>query len=220
MQKQRNVCFYVDKQRYLYYTEYTKGGKNMFYDIYLDEVFYLREEKLDYSTFKPDVFNGLNRYNRKDKKNFRNGKITIVNKEKDIEKFLKISRNVLSNNEKLYYGKLSKEVCLNIKNITGYNLKNFNLSLQSNIYKHITKKHGNIILENKRCQSNITDYDFFFLPTIITEADSILKTHKTEYNNKAIKFIKKIDNITYHLIAYISFKKHNLEIKTFYKKRK
>lgn len=189
----------------------------MFYDIYLDEVFYLREEKKEE---KPNIFNGLNTYTRKEIKNYKNGKITILKKEKDLEKFIKISRNVLSNNEKLYYGKLNEEVSSKIKNNSNLNVKDFNLSLQRNNYKHIMKKHGNSFIENLRKQNNITDYDFYLIPTIIKEADNIMRTHKTEYNNKSLKFTKEIDNAVYHLIAYISYKNHNLEIKTFYKKSK
>ena len=192
----------------------------MFYDIYLDEVFYLREEKSIFSNKNVDIFNGLDHYSKIEKNNFKNGRVAIVKKEKDIVKFIKISRNVMSNNEKLYYGKINKESSLKIFNRTGFNLKGFNLSLQRHNFKHIEKQHGNVITESVRGQNNVTDYDFYLLPNIISEADLIKKSYKIEHNNKTIEFIKEIDGVIYHLITYISFKNHNLEIKTLYKKIK
>lgn len=188
----------------------------MFYDIYLDEVFYLKEKETVFNT-NYDIFSGLDKYTKKEKENYKNGKIIILKKEKDIDKFIKISRNILSNNEKLYYGKINKIVAKKIKKDTGYNIEKFNLSLQRNNFKHIEKVHSNIFTESKRGQENITNNDFYLIPTIIKEADKIVKSYKIENNNKSIEFIKKIDRITYHLITYISLKKHNLEIKTFYK---
>ena len=188
----------------------------MFYDIFLDEVFYLREERCLSNDFKPNVFNGLDLYSKKEKRNFKNGKVTILKKYKDIDKFIKISRNVLSNNEKLYYGKVNKQVSLKIFNSTGFKVKGFNLSLQRNNFKHIEKKHGNIILESSRGQSNVTDYDFYLIPTIVSDADKIVNTYRGKCNN-AIEFIKRIDSTIYHLIMYISLRNHNLEVKTLFK---
>lgn len=191
----------------------------MFYDIYLDEVFYLREEEANYNQIKPNIFAGLDEYNKKEISNFKNGKITILRKEKDLTKFINTGRNIFTNNEKLYYGKINDEASKKIRIVFPYDLKGFNLSLQTHNLKHILKKHGNPITEITRGQINVTNYDFSLIPSIISDFDYMEITHNNEHNNKSLKFTKTINNITYNLVVYISFKNYNIEIKTMYKQK-
>ncbi len=191
----------------------------MFYDMFLDELLYLREEKTLDERLKPDIFAGLEHYSKKEISNFKNGKVSILKKVSDISKFFKTSRNVFSNNEKLYYGKISEEVSRKIRSIFSYDLKGFNLSLQTHNLKHIMKKHGNPIIEITRGQINVNEYDFYLIPSIIKDFDLLEITHDNENGNKSLKLEKVIDNVTYHLVLYISFKNHNVEVKTLYKKK-
>lgn len=192
----------------------------MFYDIFLDEVFYLIEESSKCVSNNRDLFLGLDTYSKREINNFKNGKITIVRNQRDIDKFISTNRNILSNNEKLYYGKLKEETANKILKVLPYDLKGFNLSLQRHNLKHIEKKHGNPISEIIKGQYNIIKSDFYLIPEIIGEADYIKATHDNEFNNKSLEIIKEIDKCIYHLVVYISLKNHNIEIKTLYKKKK
>lgn len=189
----------------------------MFYDMFLDEIFYLGGEEIFNKNYNPDVLEGLDQYKKYEIKNFGNGKVTILKKNSDIEKFIKISRNVLSNNEKLYYGKINEENARNILKYFPCDLKGFNLSLSTNAIKHIFKQHGNPIKEKMRGQIAITDYDYSLIPFIIKNFDK-LKIANSKCNNKSLEFIKMYENVTYHLVMYVSFRSHNLEVKTFFKK--
>lgn len=192
----------------------------MFYDIYLDEVFYLGEDENVLNKNKGNVFMGLDNYSKQEINNFKNGKVIVLNKEKDLEKFVKTSRNILSNNEKLYYGKINEVTANKLLSVARFNLKGFNLSLQRHNFKHIEKKHCNLIHEIARKQCFITEYDFYLIPCIVSEFDYARVTHNNECNNKSLELVKEINNIIYHLIVYISFRNHNVEVKTFYKKKK
>lgn len=206
----------IDKQLYLYYDGYTKGGIFMFYDMFLDEVIYLSESEFC-KFLRPNVLEGLKGYSKREAKNFSNGKVSILRKEKDIEKFIKFSRNVLSNNEKFYYGKIDEENAKNISRFCHYDLKNFNLSLPVGSFKHIFKRHADPIKERLRRQIAVTDADYYLIPYIIRHFDSL--KFSVNYNKvKILEFNKLYENVNYTLIMYISFKSHNLEVKTFYKK--
>lgn len=208
--------FCIDKQMCLYYDGYTKGGKVMFYDMFLDEVFYFGEEEKPWS-YNPNLLEGLNQYSKQEVKNFSNGKVSVLKKDKDLFKFIKISRNILSNNEKMYYGKIDNENANNILRFFPYDLKGFNVSLQMNAIKHIFKHHGNPIKEKMRGQIAINDNDYLLIPYIIRNFDK-LKITNYSLRNKTLEFRKTHENVHYYLIAYVSFKNHSIEIKTFYKK--
>lgn len=189
----------------------------MFYDMFLDEVFYLEGEDGFFRNDKSNLLEGLEQYNKREIKNFNNGKVTVLKKDKDLDKFLKMSRNVLSNNEKFYYGKINIENANNILRIFPYDLNGFNLSLPLNSIKHIFKQHGNPLKEKMRGQIAITDYDYSLIPLIIRHFDK-LKITTLKNSTKSLEFIKLYENVTYYLIVNISFKNYNLEVKTFYKK--
>ena len=191
----------------------------MFYDMFLDEVLYLNKEESVF--FKPSVFDGLVKYSKKEIDFFKNGKVNVLKKEKDIYDFIKFSRNVFSNNSKLYYGKINKEVSKRIKSFTGLDISMYNLSLQIHNIKHIYKRHGNPILELAKSQMVVQDSDFVYIPYIICNFDDLyISEFYTNYKNIALVFEKEIDSVVYNVVAYISSRKRNLEIKTFFKKKK
>lgn len=191
----------------------------MFYDMFLDEVLYLNKEESVF--FKPSVFDGLVKYSKKEIDFFKNGKVNVLKKEKDIYDFIKFSRNVFSNNSKLYYGKINEEVSKRIKSFTGLDISMYNLSLQIHNIKHIYKRHGNPILELAKSQMVVQDSDFVYIPYIICNFDDLyISEFYTNYKNIALVFEKEIDSVVYNVVAYISSRKRNLEIKTFFKKKK
>jgi hypothetical protein len=193
----------------------------MFYDIFLDEFLYLRGKESFSSDFKPDIFGGLVRYSENELKNFRDGKVTILSKEKDLSLFISMSRNVMTNNSKFYYGKIGKSLAVRISECLQKDVTGFNLSLQTHVLKHIQKIHGNPLKELSRKQIAVIDNDYALIPYVVTEADTImLSNNVTECNNNVLIFKKQVRDILYQLVVYVSFKKHNLEVKTMYKKKK
>ena len=193
---------------YLLYTEYTKGGKNMFYDIYLNDFYNIMEDNKSNN-------DTLTKYTRKEITNFKGGKVSIAQSEKDILNFINISKK--SSNDKLYYGKIDSTLALKIYSSINLYLKDYNFSLQRNSLKHIFNHHGIHTKENKRGQIKIIAEDFILLPKILNNYDKIYLSHKVECNNISFVIEKEIDNIIYKLICYISNKKHTIEVKTLYK---
>jgi len=193
---------------YLLYTEYTKGGKNMFYDIYLNDFYNIMEDNKSNN-------DTLTKYTRKEITNFKGGKVSIAQSEEDILNFINISKK--SSNDKLYYGKIDSTLALKIYSSINLYLKDYNFSLQRNSLKHIFNHHGIHTKENKRGQIKIIAEDFILLPKILTNYDKIYLSHKVECNNISFVIEKEIDNIIYKLICYISNKKHTIEVKTLYK---
>ena len=192
----------------------------MFYDIYLDEFIYLKEDENDFK-FEPDLFCGINKYNKKECLRFKNGKVGVLKKEKDINEFIKTSRNVFSSNSKLYYGKLDKETSYKIKSVFDKDIFGFNLSLPLNSVKHIFKKHGNTFKEISKGQCPVRNYDFKLLPFIISNFDSLkVSKYLTNFNNQVLIFKKIIEGVCYVIVTFVSFRSRTLEIKTIYKQKK
>lgn len=191
----------------------------MFYDMFLDELIYLREEKE--VLLSPDIFEGLIKYTKNEVDLYKNGKVLPLKNIREIFDFIKTSRNVFTNNSKLYYGKLSDSVSKKISDCVKFDLRGFNLSLQMHNVKRIFKSHGDPIKEYARGQISVIDNDFVFIPFILSNFDEAMISNKfVEYNNIALVFKKKIDSIIYNLVMYISPKNHNLEVKTLFKQRK
>ncbi len=195
----------------------------MLYDIYLDELFYWREEEkelfnvVNYDFFKDHSFI---EYSKREKLNFKNGKVTVMSKEKDLCEFIKTSRNIFSSNLKLYFGKISDELNQRIKVRSRISIKNYNLSLQMHVVKHIYKRHGNPFKEMAVGQIEVRDNDFSLIPYLVSNFDSVRLSGVTGNNNKVIVFKKLIQNHYYYLVTYVSHKSHSLEIKTMYKRKK
>ncbi len=194
---------------YLLYTEYTKGGKNMFYGIYLED--YLIHNNYDIKNEST-----LTHYTKREIANFKGGKVKIAETELDILDFInKTKRN--SNNEKLYFGKIDNKLALKIYSSIELYLKDYNFSLQTHSLKHIFNNHGAKTKENKKGQEEILKDDILLLPTIISNYDKIYLSHIVECNNISFVIEKQIKNINYRLVCYVSNKKHNIEVKTLYK---
>lgn len=193
---------------YLYYTEYTKGGKNMFCDIYLNDFYNIMEDTKGSNK-------DLEKYTRKEITNFKGGKVIIAYDEENILNFINVSKK--TSNEKLYYGKINNTLALKIYGSINLYLKYYNFSLQRNSLKHIFNHHGTYTRENKRGQIKILAEDFILLPEILTNYDRIYLSHKVECNNISFVIEKEINNIIYKLICYVSNKKHTIEVKTLYK---
>ena len=122
-----------------------------------------------------------------------------------------------SNNKKLYFGKIGSKLSNKINKQIKINLNNYNLSLKNMSVRHILNHHSNSS-EVLRGQIPIKKTNFFCIPKIITKYDKVEIVGFTMQNKPIIKFIKKIKN-EYHLICYVSDKRHTLEVKTLYKKR-
>lgn len=176
----------------------------MFYDICLNDLFYIEKEKKNCT---------LSKYNKKEIENFEGGKVSILQKKQNILEFVASSKT-LNSNAKLYFGKISTALASKIRKETGLNTEGYNVSLMSHSVKHIIKKHGNS-LEILRGQIPITDKNFTHIEDIITNYDSLELSKTKQQNIIAITFKKEILG-TYNLVVYISNKNKNLEIKTLY----
>lgn len=157
------------------------------------------------------------KYNDKEINNFKNGKILVVKNKKEIYAFINDSQNP-KYSCKLYFGKLGSKLAEKIKNDIGIDIENYNLSLKSDSVKHILNYHSNK-KELLRGQIPITIKDFTLIPTIISNYDNIAISGKTREGKTVITFEKKIES-NYYIINYISDKRHSLEVKTMYKRKK
>lgn len=149
-------------------------------------------------------------------KNFKNGNVIVVKDKKDILFFVDEAK-FNSNNKKLYFVKIGSKLSNKINKQIKINLNNYNLSLKNMSVRHILNHHSNSS-EVLRGQIPIKKTNFFCISKIITKYDKVEIVGFTMQNKPIIKFIKKIKN-EYHLICYVSDKRHTLEVKTLYKKR-
>lgn len=149
--------------------------------------------------------------------NFKNGKIIVVTKKSDITKFIKHTK-MFNNNHKLYYGKIGNDLAEKLKRCLGINLYNYNISLKSDNVRHILKHHGDE-RERLRGQVKVIDNDFKLIPEIISDYDNVYISGLTNDNKPVVTFEKVINN-KYFVVNYISDKRHNLEIQTFWIQKK
>ena len=86
---------------------------------------------------------------------------------------------------------------------------------------HAIKQHGDDAIEKPRGQKGITDADFDLIPKIVADFDSVQKGN-TKGGNKGLLFIKKINNINYHVVMTLKNNRGNpkLEFSTMYARLK
>lgn len=159
----------------------------------------------------------LYRYSEKEINNFRGGKVTIANNQKDIIKFINKSK-IEKDNSKLYLGKIGNDLAQRIKKDINIDIENYNISLKSDSVRHILNRHSSNN-EFLKGQVPIVDEDFKLISKIISNYDKIRVTGLTK-QRKPIITVEKLINNKYYLVNYISNKNHTFEIKTMYKHKK
>ncbi len=161
----------------------------------------------------------IKKYNIKEKKNLASPKIIIAKNINDIKLFVRSELSKKTSNSKIYLGKINDATADKIKNLTGLDLKNYNISLKGDNVRKIIKDYGNKTLENLRGQEAITPKDFEYIDDIILDADNIFLSGKTKHGKNVITFEKKINN-KYTLVEFISTKRKNIETHTMFKRKK
>jgi len=159
----------------------------------------------------------IENYSKKEKDNYKNGKIKIVQQINDIDLFVNNAKKS-TNNMKLYFGKVGKELANKIKDKTGINIEKYNISLKNDAIRHILKRHSSYN-EKIRGQIEIINSDFYLITDIISAFDDVVLSGLNKSGKPVLTF-KKVYNEFYYLVNYISDKNHNLEVQTMYKKQK
>lgn len=154
------------------------------------------------------------KYTQHEIDNFQNGKVKIAQNETDVTKFVEASTKVPSN-AKLYFGKIGTNIANKIKSALGINIENYNISLKADSIRHTLNHHSN---ENEilRGQIPITNDDFKYIPTIISEYDKVTPSGFTNQGKPSITFEKQIGD-NYYVVNYVSDKSKSLEVQTMWK---
>ena len=152
-------------------------------------------------------------------------KINEVLVEKILEFDLKrkiqvFAQNALTNTSEynwLDYGLISTENANQIFHQTGLDLSEYTHTLDSSFIQHTFKNHGSESEESKKGQIAVTNEDFNFIPSIISNFDFVEKTGISRQGLQTIQYCKKIGD-TYYYVVEVRQNRKKLVTKTMFKK--
>ena len=153
------------------------------YVMFLIECFFRHEIPLKFEKY-------LDSYTEQQKKNWENSKKIVVYESKEqLYKFIEDAKERKNAGKKLYFGKIKKAVARKIKNVTSFDVEGYNCALYSDNVRKIYKDHGDEQRENLRGQRAVKDEDFFRIPEVINEPESIESAGM--YNKNPVVHFKK-----------------------------
>ncbi len=155
-------------------------------------------------------------YSKKQIENWKNSKsIIIYENEEQLRQFIRDAVKGMNLDKKIYFGFVSEELALRIKQETGIDVNKYNCTLRASEVRKILKDHGNEDTESLRGQRAITEDDFVMIPQIIQEPDQIILSDELFEGKPVINFVKTINGKT-TIAAYVSAKHLDLTVQTMY----
>lgn len=113
-------------------------------------------------------------YTENQKKNWKNSKkIELYKDISQLREFVENAKTRENAGKKLYFGMVSDKTVDMVKQKLAHDIKDYNCALYSDNVKKIFKDHGNESKENLRGQRAVTVEDFYKIPEIVCEPDSI-----------------------------------------------
>lgn len=116
-------------------------------------------------------------------------------------------------------GKLSQAEIEKLAIETGFDLTDFERTIDNYSIKHTLKKHGNAKTESKRGQIAVEEQDFENIPEIVANADTILSNEKNDLGNTLIKYVKDLFSTNYFYVEEIRTGKKQVNLQTLYKRK-
>jgi hypothetical protein len=102
---------------------------------------------------------------------------------------------------------------------TGFDLTDFERTIDNYSIKHTLKKHGNAKTESNRGQIAVEEQDFEHIPEIVANADIILSNEKNDLGNTLIKYVKDLFSTNYFYVEEIRTGKKQVNLQTLYKRK-
>lgn len=177
----------------------------------------LKETQKNNTATNDSVKYALKEYSEKQIENWKDSKsIVVYENTEQLRAFCETALNDNTFKKKLYFGAVTEDMAVKIKQLTGLDTENLNCCIRADeIRKILRNSHGNEKSENLRGQRAITIDDIVSIPDIIQNADEIRRS-KTDYEGKpVIEFVKNIDGKT-TVISYVSKKHNDLTVQTMY----
>ena len=96
--------------------------------------------------------------------------------------------NGTNKNKVLLLGLVSKNTSLKIKEESGIDLQEYNISIDAYGIKHVLQGHGDKKRENNRGQEAVTEEDFGLLCQIINQPDNVFFDGKDKFGRDCFQF--------------------------------
>lgn len=155
-------------------------------------------------------------YSEREIENWKNSKnIVIFQNDNQLMQFIQDARDGKLAGKKMYFGKVSEALASRIRQETGVETKNYNITLSAYEIQKIFKDHGTAETEETRGQRPITEQDFADIPLVISEADTIERSER-DYNGKPVIIFRKNIDGKRTVTAYVSDKRVDLHVQTMY----
>lgn len=106
--------------------------------------------------------------------------------------------------EEINFGYIPNYQAQSINQQTGLKVNGSLKILSTFAITHILKEHGCGCKQEERGQKSVTEKDFEFIPSILSDYDEISFGGQNSKLKSCLLFKKKINNVTYHLIACYS----------------
>lgn len=173
----------------------------------------LTEAEVKYSVETGENVFGLDAYSEHERANWKNGSVTIAEKESDIVDFIKNDVKK-AKYKRIYAGKIGNELAARIQKDTGINLLNYNIAITNSF----ENSHADEEKEAPRGQKAVTPEDIAKVPYIIKNYDEISISGTTEHGKKVLRFVKEM-NGRKTVVENISDKRKMLYLQTMYSGR-
>jgi hypothetical protein len=116
-------------------------------------------------------------------------------------------------NEVISLGLISEETCRIIKEESGIDLQEYNVSVDMYGIKHILQGHGDKKRENSRGQESVTQEDFELVSQIINYPDNVFFDGTDKFGRDCFQFQKQL-NHKYILMMEVRTGKKQFMLKT------
>jgi len=137
---------------------------------------------------------------------------------KGIRELVHFARTDKSNiNKVLRLGVITKEQAVAIYNKTGFELMDYERTIDTSAIRHILKKHGNQQKEILRGQIAVKDEDFELIH-LIAVPENIISFAKNKLGNDCLLYKARLDDTFFYAEEIRTGKKH-LALNTLYKRK-
>lgn len=158
----------------------------------------------------------LNSYTEQQKNNWKNSKrIELFESQEQLTDFIQESIENKTMDKKLYFGAIPADLAAVIKQSTGINVENFNLSLGSYEVRKILKDHGSEATEAPRGQRAVVADDFAHIVDVVLSPETITRSASDYMGKPAIIFTGEY-NGRMSVVAVVSDKRLDLFVQTVY----
>lgn len=158
----------------------------------------------------------LNSYTEQQKNNWKNSKrIELFESQGQLVDFIQDSIENKTMDKKMYFGAIPADLASVIKQSTGINVENFNLSLGSYEVRKILKDHGSEATEAPRGQRAVVADDFAHIVDVVLSPETITRSASDYMGKPAIIFTGEY-NGRMNVVAVVSDKRLDLFVQTVY----